>query len=509
MLNDKAKLGIGILAAVLITTAIMVPVSIYTDRAIHKQGGAYENPVQVWGYDDQVSSTAEKINDWMGITKTLTANIYGGQDAMSSEPTLLANSNYHTVEDDIQILDGVAAADEGLGYLSTAWISGYNETPLRTLSIYNPDAAAAREDEPTEPDTTNVANYIDPMADEDKGTYSETGLNSTLNMHMKVPVYIADAITISPDGPVIADPAGDAKTYFDNIAKEGYADDFAMQLGFFNWVATSAEADEYAKGSVMQGTVGGTDVFDEADWTALDTVYKTIGGKGELIDTVKAQQKDSSQYSINIDGTGTNTGLIQAEVEMYQDTLNKVLGTDLDLYYDLVNGGSGEGWKVSKADSGDDTSDARQNAFLGTQSRFPKLDEGAEVIQDFWGYDAATLTIPGELYTSPTEEHTGQVLGFTTGIDLAAFFVKNDMTFEYSIRTAEGANALGTEIATVDEEHHTINGFTIDGDKYEYGQTVKVKPTGITAEGARQIYEMGNSYENVLNQGLMIGEIVK
>lgn len=518
MLNDKAKLGIGILAAVLITTAVLVPVSIFADRAIHKVSSSYENGVQVWGYDDQISSTAEKINDWMGVTKTLTANTYGGQDTMSSEPTLLLNSNYHTVEDDIQILDGVAGADEGLGYLSTAWVSDYSSksTKLRTLSIYDEDNAIPAVDGTDHGTTTDSAAYLDPMNDDNKEAYRAKSLSSILNMHLKIPVYIANLITISADGIFSIDREGEdakATAYFEDIASKGYADDFIMQIGFFTWVATSKEADDNAKASLIQGTTGGNVTeFTDTIWNSMQKAYEVIGGKGELEYTVKDQEKSTSQYSIAIDGTGTNTGLISAEVEMYQEAIKDQI--DVDLYYDLVNGGSEEGWKVSKEDHGEDTSDAREYAFLGTQSRFPSGEDNSESLQSFWGYtaDSAPAKKTETPYDTPVDAvHTNKVIGFTTGIDLASFFVKDDMTFEYQLTTADGANALtdsDVEVANITDSYD-IDTFTIDGTKYHYGDTVKVKPTGITREGARQIYEMGNSYTNVLNAGLMIGEIVE
>ncbi len=509
MQSEKGKITTGVLAAVLITTAVMVPVSIFTDRAVRGEDSAWaggvEGTVQVWGYDDQVSSTAEKINAYMGVTTSMTDNIYGGQQVLSGEPALLSNSAYHSVVEDIEILDGVAKAEQGLGYLSTSWIESYVEKDLQTLSIYDQTTFGSRNDR---------TSYLDPLGTEaEKQSYAtNTGLQATLNMHVKVPVYVADTITISSTGPVVTIAGdADAQAYFDDIAAQGYADDFAMQLGFFNYVVTDTSNDAYADGVVLPGT----DVTTQADitadfWTSLEGVYTAIGGEGTLYDAVIAQQADTKQYSIKIDGTGTNTGLIQVEVEKFEEDLINEAGAfaagELDLYYDLVNGGSGEGWKVAEANGGEAGSDARVDAFLGTQSRFSKE---SEITEEFWNYDNTIYgtTNDGTKYLDPTTKTAGQVIGYTTGIDLPAFFIDAATTFDYELTSAEAATALG-EVVVVNEEHHAISSFVIDGVEYAYGTTVKVKPIGMSDEAARQIYEFGHSWQDVLTQGLIIGEIV-
>ncbi len=509
MHTEKGKLTTGIVAAVLITTAVIAPVSVFADRAIRgNESDDGANSVQVWGYDSQVSSTAEKMDDYMEITKVWANNIYGGQQVLSAEPTLLANDAYHTVNDDIEILDGVASENETLGYLSTSWINSKDQH-FDTLLTYDKDNATVAEND--------VTGYLDPMGDDvAKQAYvNNTGLSATLNIHMKVPVYIADSITINATGPIVdAASSTEAEEYFNNLASKGYADDFAMQLGFFNYIVTDTSNDIEADSVVLPGTeVSGQQEFDQTSWDAMETVYTEIGGTGTLVDAVEDQQNSTSLYSIKIDGTGTNTGLIQAEVERFQDDINTEVAdfnNGLDLYYDLVNGGSGEGWKVATADEGDASSDARQDSFLGTQSRFSK-DSDSEITNDFWGYDYATYekTNDGTKYLDPTTRGAGSVIGYTTGIDLPAFFINEGMTFEFQLKTEAAAIALsnGEAVETI-EESHAISGFKIGGTEYSYGQTIKVHPIGLSNEGARQIYELGASWPQILDSGLMIGEIV-
>ncbi len=526
MYTEKGKITGSVLAAVLISAAVFVPVSIFTDRAI-RNDSSDSNSVQVWGYDQQVSSTAEKMNNYMGTTEVLAANIYGGQDVMSSEPVLLQNAAYHSVQDDIEILDGVAQSEEGFGYLASAWIEGYKAKELSPIMIHDASKGAAND----------TAAYLNPIGDDaDKQAIADMGLQATLNMHMKVPVYIANSITIASTGPVITIPgvAGGkdkdkVEAYFDYINSKGYADDFVMQLGFFNYVTTDSSNAAEVETMVLKGTeVADQAEWGQANWDAMETAYDVITGDStgddDLANAVKEQQKRTGNYSIKIDGTGTNTGLIKQEVENYEEDLK---GTDtwkdqdLKLYYDLTNGGSGEGWKTASGSwqGGEAESDAREDAFLGTQSRFSKKKD-SEVLNDFWGYNGDDMgawygTDSDEVtYDDPTKKAAdGDILGITTGIDLPSFFVSDDMTFDVQLKTLDAAIALsGGETVTANpdpEDKYSTASFTIGKKDYAYGETVTVKVTGMSAEGGRQIYELGASWEQVLNQGLMVGQIVK
>ena len=485
-MNEKGKLGVGILSAVLITTVIMVPVSIFSDRAIRGNESGYVNPIQTWGYDDQISSTGKKMNDYMGITKNLTTNIYGGQNVLSGEPSLLLNSNYHTMEDDIQILDGVANSEQGLGYSSTTWVGKDNSlTPLKA-------------------EINGV--MLDPTNDKEKKNYANSGMQSTLNIHMKVPKNVANSITISPNGPTVNTEL--ASNYYSNINKAGYADDFAIQLGFFNYLATSNEANDVANDVVLPGTkTSSLDNFDIKDLQAMEKVYNDITKtQNSLWDAVEAQESSTSSYSIKIDGTGTNTGLIEPQVEKFRELVNSLLNKNINFYYDLVNGGSGEGWKVSLADGGEQGSDARQDAFLGTQSRFSK---NSEYTKEFWGYEETSYSTTNDntVYNDPTKKTNGQVIGLTAGIDLTTFFIKKDMTFEFNITTSEAAKAIDPN-AIITKENHNITSFKINKQDYKYGESIKVHPTGFTSEGGRQAYEFGNSWSNLILTGLITAKIV-
>ncbi len=485
MYSEKGKITGSVLAAVLISAAILVPVSIFTDRAINKSDG-YKH-INTWGYDEQVSSTAEKINAYMNIDKQYTANIYGGDDVESGEPTLLLNSNYHTVEDDSDILDGVYGADGAIGYLSSSWITGYKDNPFKMLSTYAP----------------GTGTYISPILEDGSfnNEYIEQlpTLNATLNIHLKVKSDVADwirpniiAMAGGTNSEIVTDDIPEKFKGF--LIEEDLVDDFLVSLGFFEFIAFDKENITNINTSVLPGTnAEGTIDFGEENLNILNTAYKEIieDSEASLLEAVIAQQKSTSDlYDIAIDGTGTNTGLMNTEFINFEKRINELTGSQINFNYKFVNGGSGEGFKLPSDDyyGGETGSDAQANAFLGTQSR---AAHDTEV--EAWGY---STTIPADSdgkYNSLESSVDNQIIGYTMGIDLISFFVKDNFSFQYTISTNDQLIALGEDMDTTE---------------YKVGQRVNIKPIGITDYGLKLIYQTGKSWTDIMDAGLMIGEIV-
>lgn len=59
MYTEKGKITGSVLAAVLLTTAVLVPTTIALDRSIHGEDELGAN-IKVYGYDDNVTSTGER-----------------------------------------------------------------------------------------------------------------------------------------------------------------------------------------------------------------------------------------------------------------------------------------------------------------------------------------------------------------------------------------------------------------------------------------------------------------
>ncbi|BDU67873.1 MAG: hypothetical protein TYPL_5260 [Candidatus Tyloplasma litorale] len=511
MYTEKGKITASVLTAILITTIVIVPTTILTSNAMNKEEALYES-VQTWGYDDQVSSTAEKMNDYMDIDQESTQNIYGeaGDMVLSGEPKLLENENYHSVIDDSDILIGVDQSDNGLGYLSTSWITGYNDANNDALSIlkiydvYN-EEELSRDDVNAyvTPDTSNT-DYIE----------AEEELQSTLNIVFKVPTVVTDSITTINNDDIQIDSEGAAKDYYDWLADEDYADDFVIALGFLDFMMTDSNNADYINTMAIEGThVESVGAFDEVDVEHLAGIYNQImkNDEGEnttpFISKLQEQQEATSNlYHVKIDGTGTNTGLVKVELNNFEEEFNSAANltgeSEIHFEYDLVNGGSGEAWKVPTngiangvVEAPATATDAREDAFLGTQSRF---SEESEI--EPWGYTNAS-NIEGEEITSysnfTSDEHSsGDVFGFTMGIDLPVFFINSDFTFEYTV------DPYTTQIENLDSIE-----FDVDENGNQIPQEVQIKPTGISDLGAKAIYEYGASWEFVMTNGWMIGEI--
>lgn len=566
-MEPKVKKGLviggSILGVVLICSGIGL--GLYYGLSGSSKAISSNEKVNVWGYDDQVSSTGKKVNWYMGTETQVVTGTYGGV-AVSSESLLAQQSNYHSVMDDIDILDGVAGSTNGLGYLSSAWISGYEDEKLRMLTLetdegyldptktenkvdysnLTPESGVnGVEDEGrtyTEADSDGIdwvdASSITGLADKLTGyntglgeiekvtgldnsedawsadaiiiggeiytynkddgvwkkltkSFDDQNMQSTLNIHLKVPETAAEVITksgmtsedaINRDMTSTISGLKDAENdYFGSLGK--YADDFVLALSFFDYIAYDHSNLEAVSSEVIEGTNTADEhesEFDTTSYNNFNSLYQKITGDSDtsLVDALKAQEKDNSgTYSIKVDGTGTNSGLMKTQIQRFSEDFNTAAGLSKDgitFRYDLVNGGSGEGWKgVSLEDDdklpdvpADASNDGRIDAFLGTQSRAPKNSE-----IEGWQYAADAISITGDFYDNiPTVADSSKVIGYTMGIDLPAFFVQDSMVIDYTVLEGDEINF-------------------VDGSTAAVGDNIKVKPVGINAKAAREFYQ--------------------
>lgn len=489
MYTEKGKITGSVLAAVLISAAVFVPVSIFADRAVRGTGGSEYESVEVWGYDDQVSSTGEKMNAYMNIDMQEAQNIYGGpgEMTMSGEPTLLQNEHYHSVIDDVDILDGVYGAEGALGYLSSSWVEGYEGQPFKMLSIYDGTLNGP---------TNEKESYVEADTSSDAYVTAQPGLQATLNANLRLPKEVADWVRpfFSTSGLVaLTAPTPEVTEYVDWLNANNLADDFIVSLGFFGYMAYDTSNIESVNSAVMAGTNdAGSFEFDASSLTAMQESYVAIAGDGaDLLADVLAQQKETSGfYDIAVDGTGTDTGVFMIELQNFEEDIDALTGESIYFNYKFVNGGSGQGWKAPDTSipgvNPNPGSDAQKESFIGTQSRFSKDSEVTE-----WGYEAsaATDSNDGVTYVSPEETGAGDMIGYTMGIDLPVFFVEKEFSFDYTVKSLTQVKA--------------INGATNE----QVGTTVKIKPTGLSPQGAKMIYQDGASWNAVMDAGLMIAEL--
>lgn len=506
-MEPKVKKGLIIGGSILGVVLILSGVGLGLYFGLNGKKG-----VDVWGYDDQVSSTGKKINYYMNADFTEASDIYGDGTVLSAEPNLLNNKHYHSVQDDIDILDGVKGSKDGLGYLSSTWVSGTSgyEDAFSMLKLFKADKDWANA---TTENYKNVDNYLDPAdptVNGDKAEYVtvdpaeeyESLMASTLNIHMKVPATIADAIR-----PYIQDGTTTDIELDDEYKKwlidKKFADEFVLAMGFMRYIATDNKAVQDMTLMALEGTNStGTGDWGAADITALDTIYKSImGTDADFVNDLTAQQSETV-YSIKVDGTGTNSGAMNVLIDDFQDAFNTSAGSDLKFNYSLTNGGSGEGWKVPNGqgnvpltEAGSKPTDANVDAFLGTQSRATKFaavdsetgEPSGEALS--WGYTAdkegGTLSFDDsvEKYKTYSEQEDGQIIGYTMAVDLPVFFVNEGMTAEYTVED-EGSLAM--------IENASEKGIKV-------GDTINVTPTGITPDGAKDLYQNGAQWSDVLD----------
>ncbi len=449
MLNENGKIGVGILAAVLITTAIIVPVSIFADRAI--RGAGSSAPVVTAGYDDGITSTGKRQDGWMNIDENETTGTMDG--------TLIQNENYNSVADSETMID-IIKSEDGVGYLSLAEVNKYDE--LKALDISEDQGET----------------WIDPT--------SSDYIAAPLNMVMKVPSSIAEVLKKSVPSvgstPITIADLDAAETGYGTWLKDNdLMNQFAMGFIIFAWVAESDSAHK-ALQEANFSTPNIESVSDEefATWAATvfaDKDWGVVDGKGFAPTSIE----------VNVDGTGTDEFALNEAIGAF----NEAYG--VSVIQNLNNGGSYRAWETAEEakvppgvtyneDEYDGESNGNAAAFIGTQSRGMETDAMADPDGkydfdkgeiSYWGYDES--------------KYTGTTFGSADTSDL------ENIIYDYNAFVTTEGVPLATTIAG-----DNIVFYTTDDAQFELNDGTVVTPTGLTQEGAKALFQYGASWNSLL-----------
>lgn len=452
--TEKGKITSSVLVAILITSAILVPVSIFTTKSMNNGGEG--NPIKSAGYDSSVTSTGEEVDTWMQLD---------GWDSESAnlemQKTLLNNENYFDVKNPEEMFDKVKN-NNAVAYLSNVDVN------IQKDEFY---ALNLSEDGTTYISPDDAVNYF---------------IKKPLNIYMKVPNIVATDLKNNNinDGTGIwseATPAEDSifttidsKGYRDWLIENDYLTEFFWSFIIFNWMAFSEESqtalNEYGYSVNSVNSISSED-FDILLENAITNYTSLVGNP----------TPESGNITITIDGTGTANAAVQKSIDTfnihYKDNSNVPIVTQL-----LNDGGSWRAWETPEKsvtneipglsfnpDSYDGQNDGNANAFISTQSRSFRADgevtdEDTDASDDglsVWGYDEDSAMEFLESNTSEEGIYTGTQsddvpISYTLAIDNIVFFVSEDTSFEFNNET--------------------------------------YKPTGITREALYMIYNSGGSY---------------
>lgn len=456
MLNEKTKLGIGILAAVLITTAVLVPVSIYTDRAIRSDGGF--SGVTTTGYDDGVTSTGTRQDAWMGIDVN--------EETGSMDGTLVQNGNYQSVADPESMIDVVKSSD-GVGYLSLSEVNRDDELKALTISEDHGETYIA----------TDSTDYI----------------SAPLNMVMKVPAYVAKVLkahdysaedsALNPTE--LNDLAlGEGYGYGDWLVKNEFQKQFAVAYIIFQWTVYSEAATEALGASNLTSpNVGSADTDEFKDWivaTFADTTEYSWG-------VVKDGELAIDHIELKVDGTGTD----QFALDQAISSFNSEFEDEGVVVQQLLNdGGSYRAWETDDEasvppgvtynyDEYDQTNNGDAGTFLGTQSRgietYDMVDESAKDAGEisYWGYDEDFYS-KGSIVTDPENVS-----------DIDNVFYNYSEVVASTEDTPLAATIAGDNIVF----------YTSADASFELSDGTEAHPTGLSREAAKGIFQYGLSWE--------------
>lgn len=510
MYTDKGKITASVLLAVIISTVILVPSSIFIDRGIREEE---DINIKTFGFDDNVTSTGARQDEWMNITSSEMVDA-SGQEILSREATLLKNPSYTGVTIDEDLMNGVASTN-GLGYLSNSHVS--NDSRLKPLNISN----------------DNGETWITPT--------NSDYISAPLNMTMKVPEGVATIIKQKlikePTELKVADLNGlfnDVEVNLDSaiVDEVDETTDVSKSYNYGDWLVEQELTSDFALSILMFSWIGQTLMAQEA----LNVKYSTTNEplfltKEEFFDWANVVfggedrekwgiiSEDHTKWAFNneellIDGTGTNQDAVDIACESFGTIYNSTsyANGNINIQQNLANGSSNLAWETAEnddippgvvfnKDEYDGSNDGSKKSFIGTQSRgietasmktsATELDEIDGEIS-YWGYnetiyDSTFDDDESSLFSSNnvTADDVGNMfydfdallntdgtpLAFTIAGDSVVFFTNNDTVFEYS------------------------------GETY--------KPTGITPDGAKLAFQYGTTWDLLYDMGLISAEKVE
>ncbi len=486
MYTEKGRITSSVVAAVLVTTVVLVPLTIVLDRNIRGGTSQGNENVKSFGYDDNVTSTGLRQDNWMGITPTTMIDA-SGSEVTSMEATLSKNDSYTGVITDEELIAGVNSTN-GIAYLSNSHVSkDSNLKPLNIsedggetwINVGDADYIAAPLNMVMKvPQAVSVVlkDYISPTATEALTIEDLNGLQNSV---------IVDTSSESVESTTVLD----TYDYGDWLVSEGYTKDFALSVIAFNWIAQAQPAfdkvdTEYAHINEA-GFANGEEFFNWANIVFGGDQTDTWGVINESGDGWAFTSEE-----ILIDGTGTNDPAVNLALEAFEEEYGVSITANLN------NGGSYRGWETSEADVAgvvhnedeyDGSEDGAQGAFIGTQSRgmetasmTGKSDISGEI--SYWGYDES-------VYDSGT-------FGNVSSSD------KENIIYDFSAFVDNDEVPLATTIAG-----DQIVFFTTVDANFEYeGETYA--PTGVSQEGAKMLFQLGATWEEVYSMGFLQAERV-
>lgn len=472
-MEPKTKKGLIIGGSV--TVAVLLTAGITTGIVLgikNNVPGLVEGPVITAAFSDGVSSSAERQDKWMGIDFDTESETYDG--------TLIKNSYYHSVTIEEEMMD-VVSSEDGVGYMSNVTLS--KDSRFRTLNVANEDVATG-------------ATWIAPSG--------AIPTAAPLDMVMKVPQPVSAVLNdfMPSDSPT------DALTFemlnvdgsdYGTWIQDNYAFDFAISFIFFAWVAESETAHNAiaAEGFGIQNADLNVADADFAEWVKTvfaDTAWGIVNSDGDIDFN---GHKGTGAYEMNIDGTGTDEMIVNIALESLSDA------TGFTMLQQLNNHGSGAAWYMDSDNEtpdwagsmasfeyidpgmyGDSSNSGYWGSFIGTQSR--GMNDGDSA---FGGFDASdtehTTPLTGWGYDWSIYTSTANV---TTGDATDA----ENVMYNYDVTSDNDDIPLATTIGTDNIVFYTTVDAFFEMDGVEY------TPTGLTRAGAKDLFQNGLSYQELV-----------
>ncbi len=459
--TEKGKIITGVLAAVLATTAIMVPVSIFSDRAVRGDvDSAQTEGIHTYSYTSETGTTSNGFK---------IAGIGFGGNADTVQYLNKTNPYYSDVLLDDEMTDGVIST-QGLGF-GNEGIIGKTWLGDPTDSSYKPTAIAL---DVYEDDGTTIADT--------------SNAQTALSMNLKISQEAANAVRGHMIGAGDATPLSisdfDASEYTDIISKD--PKQFELAFGLFNYATYSSSAhDALDEADYNVGSLSATQVDDATflDWFNTTFDSEEWGALGE--DGVE---------TLYIDGSST---AIPA-VEIVLSTAAKTAG--FDLKYELANSGSANSWGVDKLEDiplHGGTSDASSKnsiyTFIGTSSSL----QTDEMLLSKWGYKDEGLLATTYVNTDGEIVAEGAPGAFKTAD------AEGSLEPDNVIETTIAIDKAPTFFTSADLKVTTYD--SVEGEDGKYHILTEEKtPTGITRDGIYNAYVNGVSWESLALSGDLI-----
>lgn len=432
--TEKGKLGLGILGAVLITAAIVIPTTIL----LMPNNNIDKDSIQTYSYKADASTTNNALGKMVGLNAP--EDMTGDGSYYTEDAVLYLNENnqsFNEILEDQQMVDGVLSTN-GIGYgnagaIGNTWENGDGSK----LIVYEDDATTQLDLE---------------------------SFRAPLNINMKVPLDVANLLRDHlASGETVTQITSNEITdagldeYYNTIVK-GHEVDFAISFGFYNYITFSEEA----FGSIEGAGYGTEGIFGEVTDEEFKTWFTTTFSNIEL---------PTGTYQLSVDGSSTPNSAMESIIKGFNDG---EIG-NFDIVENLNNQGSSGAW------SGDQTIDiplgptsslentGSASTFLGTAS-----SNASSSLYVAWGYENGALattdsSINPVILDKDNLINEGSVLGTTLAVDVAPTFFtsKNTKVINYDSENHDFETPIGiTQKGLYDAYWYGVswNDLSISGD---------------------------------------------